>query len=187
MNKLCREKSFTYNENKNNTSEIISSPLWWRRGRMARKSIEFLGSFFNYVDKILPNFDPLPPRVDKCGHFTSPSQKWDHTIALYNCNIVDFDLKYLLFSKYFRNFIQYKSSGEVRNSQIFCGRTYCPLFHIIDFELKFYYRLMRKKPDSTMNLAILRPFQSFFHKLHKYLLQNLGSDGHFEVLNKFTS
>ena len=35
---------------------------------MARKSIEFLGSFFNYVDKILPNFDPLPPRVDKHGH-----------------------------------------------------------------------------------------------------------------------
>ena len=37
---------------------------------------------------------------------------------------------------------------------------------------KAKYRLMRKKPDSTMNLAILRPFQSFFHKLHKYLLQN---------------
>ena len=49
------------------------------------------------------------------------------------------------------------------------------------------YRLMRKKPDSTMNLAILRPFQSFFHKLHKYLLQNKGSDYHFEVLNKSES
>ena len=28
------------------------------------------GSFNNYVDQILPNFDPLPPRVDNCGHFT---------------------------------------------------------------------------------------------------------------------
>ena len=28
------------------------------------------GTFNNYVDKVLPNFDPLPPRVDNCGHFT---------------------------------------------------------------------------------------------------------------------
>ena len=26
--------------------------------------------FNNYVDQILPNFDPPPPRVDKNGHFT---------------------------------------------------------------------------------------------------------------------
>ena len=48
---------------------------------------------------------------------------------------------------------------------------------IFDFDFdsvshSIIYRLMRKKPDSTMNLAILRPFQSFFHKLHKYILQN---------------
>ena len=23
-----------------------------------------------YMDKILPNFDPIPSRVDNCGHFT---------------------------------------------------------------------------------------------------------------------
>ena len=28
------------------------------------------GSYNNYVDQILPNFDPLPPRVDNRGHFT---------------------------------------------------------------------------------------------------------------------
>ena len=27
------------------------------------------GTFNNYVDKVLPNFDPLPPRVDKYGSF----------------------------------------------------------------------------------------------------------------------
>ena len=30
-----------------------------------------LESFNNYVDQILTNFDPLPSRVDKHGHFTS--------------------------------------------------------------------------------------------------------------------
>ena len=29
----------------------------------------FWGSFNNYVNQILPNFNPLPPRVDKHGHF----------------------------------------------------------------------------------------------------------------------
>ena len=24
----------------------------------------------NYVDQILPNFDPLPPQVNNCGHLT---------------------------------------------------------------------------------------------------------------------
>ena len=33
---------------------------------------------------------------------------------------------------------------------------------IISFSMASYYRLMRKKPDSTMNLVILWPFQSFF-------------------------
>ena len=28
------------------------------------------GAFYNYFDKIWPNFDPPPPRVDKSGHFT---------------------------------------------------------------------------------------------------------------------
>ena len=28
------------------------------------------GSFNNYVDQILPNFDHLPPLVENCGHFT---------------------------------------------------------------------------------------------------------------------
>ena len=31
-----------------------------------------MGSFNNYVDQNLTNFDPLPPRVDKRGHFTYP-------------------------------------------------------------------------------------------------------------------
>ena len=36
------------------------------------------GSFNNYVDQILPNFDPLPPRVDNCGYFTwyPPFDTW---------------------------------------------------------------------------------------------------------------
>ena len=29
-----------------------------------------MGAFNNYVDQILPNFDHLPPRVDKHEHFT---------------------------------------------------------------------------------------------------------------------
>ena len=32
-----------------------------------RKLIQ--GTFYNYVDQLLPNFDPLPHRVDNCGHF----------------------------------------------------------------------------------------------------------------------
>ena len=27
-------------------------------------------TFNNYVDQIVPNFDPLPPHMDNCGHFT---------------------------------------------------------------------------------------------------------------------
>ena len=41
--------------------------------------------------------------------------------------------------------------------------------------------LKRRQP---LRLAILRPFLVFFCQLHKYLSQNLGADGHFEVLHK---
>ena len=34
------------------------------------KHLQDKGSFNNYVDQISPNFDPLPPWVDNCGHFT---------------------------------------------------------------------------------------------------------------------
>ena len=37
-----------------------------------RKKFLNKGAFNNYVDQILTNFDPLPPRVDKRGHFTTP-------------------------------------------------------------------------------------------------------------------
>ena len=30
------------------------------------------GSLKNYADQTSPNFDPLPPRMDNCGHFTIP-------------------------------------------------------------------------------------------------------------------
>ena len=36
-------------------------------------------------------------------------------------------------------------------------------------------------------MAILQPFLAILHQLHKYILQNWGSDGHFEVLNKSKS
>ena len=34
-------------------------------------SIYYKEAFNKYVDQILTNFDPLPPRVDKRGHFTT--------------------------------------------------------------------------------------------------------------------
>ena len=44
-----------------------SERFWWRP---FLKMKVFWGTFNNYVDQLLPNFDPLPPRVDKRGHFT---------------------------------------------------------------------------------------------------------------------
>ena len=50
-------------EGDNESTQVLS--------RGESKSIFYsLGSFNNNVDQILPNFDPLPPQVDKHGHFT---------------------------------------------------------------------------------------------------------------------
>ena len=38
--------------------------------RVTVEAIAWWGAFNNYVDLILSNFDPNPPRVDKNGHFT---------------------------------------------------------------------------------------------------------------------
>ena len=43
---------------KNSLIQIIHSINWHK------------GAFNKYVDQILPDFDPLPPGVDNCGHFT---------------------------------------------------------------------------------------------------------------------
>ena len=43
---------------KNSLIRIIHSITWHK------------GAFNKYVDQILPDFDPLPPGVDNCGHFT---------------------------------------------------------------------------------------------------------------------
>ena len=45
---------------------------------MKKKHHSNFGAFNNYVDKSLPNFDSLLPRVEYCGLFTSyiPFDTW---------------------------------------------------------------------------------------------------------------
>ena len=47
----------------------------------------------------------------------------------------------------------------------------------------FVLKYVRKKNDNFCILPFYNHFWSFFCQLHKYLLQNLDSDSHFEGLN----
>ena len=45
-------------------------PSTSQQGKLSFEGVNIKGSFNNYVDQILPNFDPSTPSEDNCGHFT---------------------------------------------------------------------------------------------------------------------
>ena len=53
-------------------SMAMTGRLHLRLGFVIRHLTPNMGSFNNYVDQNLTNFDPLPPRVDKRGHLHTP-------------------------------------------------------------------------------------------------------------------
>ena len=68
---LCHKIFYDNNQFRNYESWFFADVLTNQIVYDEKKTHSNWGAFNNYGDKILPNFDPLFPRVEYCGQFTS--------------------------------------------------------------------------------------------------------------------
>ena len=112
------------------------------KGKEGRRVRGVGGSFNNYVDQVLPNFDPLP-LLDNCGHFTwcLPFVKWPRDLS-----------EWLRFSE--KKCIIYRFKQICRfttlNSTLGFSRVFCFCFATV---------------YSSSFLLILRKFRTFKFKI----------------------